>query len=146
MARLFVAWVRDVVAAIESHRQSIPYKDAKRRSGASYGQHGLTPQEERDRKDFKEAEKNLHWALGLQAQLYASKGKGSTKGTGKRKPNKGRGKHEHGAAEHAPKSWKQMSYSEQWWLKDLWNGSLNRQVDETKARHGGRVQAGRFCM
>ena len=139
VGRRFVAWVRDVVAAIESHRQSTPYKEPKRRSGASYGQHGLTPQEVRDRADRHAAVRNYHWTLQLQAQFYASKGKGPTKGTGKREPSKGRGK-------IAPKFWGQMSSDERWWLHQLWNGNLKRQLDDAKARHGGRVQADRFHM
>ena len=73
--------------------------------------------------------------MGLQSQLFASKGKGTGKAKGK-----GRG----GAAEHAPRAWADMSWGEQWWLQKLWNGNLKRRMREAEQRHGGRVQAQPF--
>ena len=65
----------------------------------------------------------------LEAQLIASKGKG--KGKNKRQ---------------TPKTWWDMTRSEQWWLEELWSGQLHKQLAEAKKNHGGRVQADRFSL
>ena len=74
-ASRFVNWVRAVVSAIESQRQSTDYQEALRKSGASYGEHRLTEAEVCARNNRRKTESNYFLTVKLDRQLKASKGK-----------------------------------------------------------------------
>ncbi len=135
VARHFAIWVQSVMKSIHAHNQDPATVEARERSGSSYRQHGLTAEHPRARKQRRDARRDYDWPMSLQSQLAASKGTGTGKAKGK-----GRG----GAAENAPRAWADMSWGEQWWLGELWNGNLKRKVQEAEQLHGGRVQAHRF--
>ena len=99
--------------------------EAQIRSGLAFGMHGLTRQEEWDRQARSTARKNYYQTVDLYNQYKASKGKG-----------KGKGK---------PKSWGEMSRSEKWWLEELWEGRLRKQMDEAEGKCH-RIQAPRFFL
>ena len=100
---------------------------AKKRSGTEWGEHGLTDQEEEDRKARSQARANYYWTENLHHQLNASKGKGHHR--------KGKGKGKHGATEQVvPKSWDEMTGTEQWYLYELENGNLWDKMKEAEAK------------
>ena len=114
------------------HKKNIKIAEARERSGKSKGKHGLTPEQEQNRKERNDARRNYFWALELKRELEASKDRG--KGKGKR-----------GAAEHAskgkgkgkpvaPRGWWQMSPGERWWLKELRPGKLREEVVRAAAK------------
>jgi hypothetical protein len=127
VARYFTKWVHDVVRAIRDHKKREKYQEAKLRSGAKWGEHGLTRQQVEDREARRLARANFHWTMKLHHQLNAFKGKGSQR--------KGKGKGKHGATEHVvAKSWDEMTGIEQWYLYELWNGTLWDKMKEAEAK------------
>ena len=48
-----------------------------------------------------------------------------------------------GATEHdvRPVPWEHMSGADQWWLRRLWDGDLQAEVDRSRTAHGGTGQA-----
>ena len=79
-----------------------------------------------DREERRDARCNYYRTVNLENQLHASKGKGKGKSSG-----------------HSVKAWADMSPSEQWWLRDLWNGRLLNAMKEAEAKCH-RVQAPPF--
>ena len=49
-------------------------------------------------------------------------------------------------SEYKQSNWWNMSWSDRWYLEELWNGNLQRQLEEAEARHGGAVQAPPFVL
>jgi hypothetical protein len=138
VAKHFTTWVHDVVRAIRKHKEDPKYLQAKKRSGTKWGEHGLTAQQEKDRKARNQARATYHWTQKLHQQLNASKGKGR-QGTGK-------GKGKHGATEQVvPKSWDDITQTEQWYLHELWNDNLWQKMTEAEAKMHA-VQAAPFSM
>ena len=97
---------------------------------------GLSIEQERRRRERDDARRNYDYALGLEQQLAAGKGRAKSVGKGRK-----------GAPEHVvPRTWQEMSYSDHCWLRELWNGNLGKRKTEAERRHGGRVQARPFMM
>ena len=130
VARQLVRWIRQVMHAIESHKNAPATVVARTRSGPSKGKHGLTDEEENDRREREEARRNYFMTVELNSRLLASKGKGEGKG-------------ERGAAEHAPKTWREMTDDERWWLEELWSGRLKRRKERAEGKMQ-KIEAGDF--
>ena len=135
VAQNFATWIAAVMRSIASHKNDAATMEARARSGSAYGQHGLTPQQIQDRKERDDARRNYHWAVELNTRLLVSKGKST-----------GKGKRQTAAPEPTPKSWRDMTGAEQWWLYELWNGNLASIKKEAERKHGGKVQAKDFTM
>ena len=123
IAKHFASWTRRLARAVTRHKQDPETVEARVRSGAAPGKHGLTPEQQADRAARRKARSDYYQTVDLLNQLKASKGKGKGK-KGKR-------------------SWDQMSDPERWWLQQLWSGSLRRVLDAAEAKCH-RVQAGPF--
>ena len=117
VATHFARWTRRLARAVYRHKEDKATVEARVRSGNTYGTHGLTAEEEQNRRERYQARRNYRLTQELERRLEASKGKGQGKGQGKTK---------RGASEHTPepKSWEDMSAFERWWLAELWNGNL----------------------
>ena len=99
--------------------------EARRRSGQSKGQHGLTQEEAVHRQERDCARKDLHLTKQLAKQLQP------------RRRGKGKG----GGRETIPaKTWWDLTRSQQWWLEQLWSGELQKRV-EAAEKNMHRVQA-----
>ena len=140
IAQNFAKWIQRVARAVTRHKKDIDTEEARRKSG-SYGKHGLTDEEARVRQERLKARQNYYWALGLDSQLRASKGKGKsgaaehTGGTGSSREDK-----------HViPKAWAVMSGNERWWMKELWSGNLSSQMRHAE-RKCYRVLAKTFIV
>ena len=145
VAKHFASWTRQLARAVLRHKQDRATVEARRRSGDTYGKHGLTAQEEQDRKEREQARRNYYLTQDLDKRLQASKGKGQ--GKGKAKTKRGASEHTRGASEDMiePKSWEEMSKSERSWLDAYWNGNLKRAMMHADAKCH-KVQAGRFLI
>ena len=75
----FLTWLQTVSIAIENHKKHHATEEARRRSGSKKWQHGLTWQEQADRRQRQRARSNLNWTRNLEAELMASPGKGKKK-------------------------------------------------------------------
>ena len=133
----FLKWLQKVFDAIAKHKNDIPTEEARRRSGFKKWHHGLTRQEEADRRERKQARSDFQWTRTLDAEFMAGKGKGKTKA----QQNKRKGKGTKGK----PREWDDFNSTEQWWLKQLWNGNLKRRMQEAEAKMRP-VQARTFQM
>ena len=127
VAKNFAAWVRRLARALAREKEDSDYQDARRKSGGSYGKHGLTPEEVQLRKSREQARKNLAWAKHLQAQLNASKGKGKHKSGATEHTRKGKGK------KVLARSWHEFSLDEQSLLEELRSGRLEEKKRKTEA-------------
>ena len=142
----FASWTRRLARAVHRHKHDEATVEARARSGNTYRKHGLTQEQEQDRKDRAEARRNYYMTADLEKRLLASKGKGQGKGKDKTK----RGASEHtarGASEHTllPKTWHDMSRSERRWLQDYWNGNLWHALRRAESKCH-RVQAAPFSI
>ena len=72
VAHKFIGWLERVMVAIAEHKEHPQTKDARRRSGGSKGQHGLTPEEEANRTARALARKHYFGAKELWRQLQAN--------------------------------------------------------------------------
>ena len=115
VAKHFSSWTRRLARAVTRHKTDPATQEARIRS-----QHGLTPQQERNRAARAKARADYYQTVDLNNQLKASKGKG--KCTEKKK------------------SWSKLSWNERWWLKEYWRGRLRTALDEAEGRCH-RVQA-----
>ena len=133
VATHFASWTRRLARSVARHKAHPLTDEARIRSGATVGKHGLTPQQVIDREQRRVARQNYYWAVHLANMLKASKGKGKGKGRG--------------AAEHSvqPKAWEDMSRNERWWLYEYWHGHLRKTMQDTQAKCH-RVQAPRFTV
>ena len=120
----FAKWTQKVARAVTRHKNDADPQEARRRSGPSYGKHGLSAEEEQRREERQHARANYYWTLELNRHLQASRGKEQSgaavhtdvTGAGRKAQQKGKSV--------TPKPWSQMSRNEQWWLQDLWSESL----------------------
>ena len=137
VAMNFASWTRRLARAVHRHKHDEATVEARVRSGTTYGKHGLTQEQEQDRKNRAEARRNYWMTKDLEMQLLASKGKGrgKSKNTARR------------ASEHTlrPKRWHDMSESERWWLEEYWNGNLWRAMRRAEAKCH-MVEAGPFSI
>ena len=115
-------WAQRIVRARLAHQEDPKTKEAQRRSGAHRrGEHGLTPEELRNRKARDKARRDYHWALSLKRS--ARKGKSL--------PPRG--------------PFHKRKYHEQWWLNQLQSGRLKEELDRAK-RLCEEVQAKDFYV
>ena len=119
VAANFASWTHRLARAVTRHKHDEATREAQVRSGKTHGKHGLTPAQEKDRKDRDEARKNYFLTHELHKRLQASKGKGEGKGKGK------------GVV---PKPWHEMSINERWWLEQYWNGNLLKEKQQAEAK------------
>jgi hypothetical protein len=144
IATHFASWTRRLARSVANHKANPQTEEARIRSGTSKGKHGLNPQQMHDREERRDARCNYYRTVLLENKLHASKGKAK---------GKGRGATEHSVQPSRnwlrigptaeSKAWADMSQSERWWLKELWNGHLLNTMKETEAKCH-RVQAPRF--
>ncbi len=116
VATHFVQWCRRIACAMRQHKERGSTREARNRSGAAYGKHGLTPEQVQFRQERAHARSDLDWGRRLHDSLDLSKGK---------RP-KGKGKGVPGASEHmliARPYWQMTTY-DKWYLAELWNGNL----------------------
>ena len=113
VAKNFAKWTQRLARAVTRHKNEAETVEARRRSGSSFGKHGLTAEEERNRKERQDARVNYGWTVGLNRQIQAIKGKGKGKG------KSGAGEHAHGttAKGKGGKKGKPVTpkLNEQWW-------------------------------
>ena len=133
--------------AIKRHGDEPETKEARRRSGQSHGKHGLTNDEERRRDERVNARRNYYWAVELEQQLQASKGKGKSGATehtgGTRSKGAMKGKREY--KQVIPKPWEGLSCDERWWLQELWSDRLFNAMRRAEGKCP-RVQANDFVV
>ncbi len=130
VAKHFAKWCCRIARSMRHHKEHESTHEARTRSGAAYKQHGLTQQEEKLRRERAEARRNWVWARELNQRLEISDGRGP------KEKGKGKGKGIPGASEHqfVPRSWHQMSWDDQWFLTEFWNGNLHRMKNEAESR------------
>ena len=133
VATQFASWTRRLARSVARHKAHPLTDEARTRSGAAFGEHGLTPQQVHDREERRVARRNYYMTVHLANRLQASKGKGKGKGRD--------------ATAHSvqPKAWDDMSGNERWWLYQYWHGHLRRTMEEAEAKCH-RVQAPRFSV
>ena len=104
VATQFASWTRRLARSVARHKAHPLTDEARTRSGAAFGEHGLTPQQVHDREERRVARRNYYLTVHLASRLQASKGKGKGKGRD--------------ATAHSvqPKAWDDMSGNERWWL------------------------------
>ena len=134
VATYFASWARRLARAVLCHKKHPHTNEARIRSGATRGQHGLTPQQVRDRDERQTARRNYYMTVQLAIRLQPSNGKGKGK-------SKGKGTND----SVQPKAWDHMSRSDHWWLYEYWSGRLRERMDEAEAKCH-KVQAPRFRM
>ena len=78
IAKNFAKWTQRVARAITRHEDDPDAEEARRRSGQSYGKHGLSNDEEWMREDRSKSRRNYNQTVELGQQLQASKGKGKS--------------------------------------------------------------------
>ena len=150
VATELVSWIRKVTLALEAHKKDPATVEATRRSGASRGMHGLTPDELYLRTERDRARRNFHQTRALNDRLNASKGRGG-KGKGKEGKGKGKGKGEgkgKGKGKGEPKTWDEMTRDERWWILEFRNGNLWHAMKDAESQYleasGGAIEAGDF--
>ena len=119
-------WTQRVARALTLHMNDADTKEARRRSGSSHGKHGLSPEEEQNRRERQYRRDNYYWAVELNRQFEASGGKGKNRKSVRQK-----------IAE--------MPYNERWYLENLWSGRL---LSEMRRAEGKcfKVQAKDFVV
>jgi hypothetical protein len=75
VAKNFAKWTQRVARAITRHKSAPDTVEARRKSGQSYGKHGLSNEEERTRDERDKARRDYYSTLDLQKQLKDSKRK-----------------------------------------------------------------------
>ena len=75
VAKNFAKWTQRVAGAITRHKSATDTIEARRKSGQSYGKHGLSNEEERTRDERDKARRDYYSTLDLQKQLKDSKRK-----------------------------------------------------------------------
>ena len=71
VGRCFCGWLRSVLNAIDKDKKEDETVQARRRSGNTSGQHGLTPQEEADRTERHRARRDLYLTIELSKEYKA---------------------------------------------------------------------------
>ena len=128
MATHFARWTRQLARSVAYHKRHPASEEATRRSGHSFGQHGLTDQEWQDREEKRKATRDYYWGIELDAEDQAARGwrdyqpASASKGKGKSKMRSHKGK---GAAEHfrGPRRVEEMWTHEQWLVYYYKNGA-----------------------
>ena len=125
ICRRLLRWSYNLSTAIAKHIDDEETQEATRRSGGHTGHSGLTPDEEWFRDNKKWHLDNYEYALGLHQEIQNAKAykKGYGKGA---KSTKSKGK----------RIFEEMSYEEQWWLRDFWSGRLLQNKEEAAANAG----------
>ena len=123
-----------IIRARKLHQENAETKEARRRSGDDTGKHGLIQEEMRNRDARKKARIDYYWTKDLDSQVRAFNGKGKdhAKGQGQAK-----------GKSCPPKAYNEMSHSEQWWLRELWSGRLQAELERANELCS-RVQAPDF--
>ena len=129
VATHFASWTRQLARATRRHKSNPQTEAARIRSGSSFGQHGLTPQQEHDRTARAYARSNYYTTVQLLRRLRT----GGLEGKG--------------AADHLvhPKTWDELSREEHWWIDQYYNGNLLRAMLEAQSKCC-KVQAPRFSV
>ena len=139
VARSFVRWAKQLVQSMAQHKNDPATIEQRRRTGTEKYKHGLTADEEANRKQLKRARRHYYETMELQEQYDAAE------------QQRRRGASEHAPGYHAsgrpivPKSWEQMSDNEHWWLEQLWSGELKKRMRLAEQKCP-RVQANDFRM
>ena len=71
VGKCFCGWLRSVLNAIDKHKKEDETEQARRRSGYTRGQHGLTPQEQADRTERSLARRDLYLTIELSKEYQA---------------------------------------------------------------------------
>ena len=127
VAKNFAKWTQRVARAVTRHKNDADTQEARRRSGLSFGKHGLSA-EEKNRKERHDARANYYWAMDLNRQLLADEGEGHKKSTSV-----------------TPKPWSDMSRNDRWYLKAFWSGSLLAEMRRAEGKCS-KVQAKDFVV
>ena len=128
VAKNFTKWTHKLARAVTLHKNDADTQEARRRSGSSFGKHGLSAEEEKNRKERHDARTNYYWAMDLNRQLLAYEGEGHKKSTSV-----------------TPKPWSDMSRNDRWYLKALWSGSLLAEMRRAEGKCS-KVQAKDFFV
>ena len=99
-------------------------------AGIQRGQSGLTAEEAAARRWRAEAESNYKWTVHVAEQL------------GERRPQKTGW----AGAHYGTRTWRDLSWGEQWWMQQLRSGALMRELHAAQEAHGGRVEAPPFAI
>ena len=129
VAQHFASWTQRLARSLRKHKEAPNTVEARRRSGDTKWQHGLTAGELQRRKERKHARQNYHWAKHLERRLIASKGNGKGYALNNMKPQ----------------SKAKMSPSDRWYLNALWEGELEAAKLRAESRCQ-RVQADDFVL
>ena len=135
VAKNFAKWTQRVARAVTRHKNDADTEEARRRSGSSYGKHGLSAEEIHSRWERQRARRNYYWTMELNRQLEASKPISLEASRKRRKKGES----------VTPKSWSQMTRDERWWLNELWSGSLLTQLRRAEGKCY-KVQAKDFVV
>ena len=132
VAKNFAKWTQKVARAVTRHKTDPDTQEARRRSGSSYGKHGLSEEEVRRRRERDRARTNYYWTMELARQLEAAEHPWGTR-AGKK------------AQSITPKPWSQMSRDERDWLHALWSGELQAEMRRAEGKCS-KVQAKDFVV
>ena len=124
IASNFGQWAQRIIRARKHHQENAETMEARRRSGGDTGKHGLIQEEMRNRDARKKARIDYYWTKNLDNQVRAFSGQAK----GKSCP---------------PKAYNEMSHIEQWWLRQLWSGRLQAELERANELCS-RVQAPDF--
>ena len=75
VATHFAQWTRQLARAVAYHKRHPAAEEARRCSGRSYGQHGLTYQQWRDREDKRKATRDYYHTIDFRVEDQAAKGR-----------------------------------------------------------------------
>ena len=135
VAKNFAKWTQRVARAVTRHKNDADTQEARRRSGSSYGKHGLSAEEEHSRWERQRARRNYYWTMELNRQLEASRPISLEPSRKRRKTDES----------VTPKSWSELTRDEQRWLHELWSGSLLAQMRRAESKCY-KVQAKEFVV
>ena len=127
VVKFFASWVRRVARGVRNHQNDEKTITAKRQSGNTWGQHGLTPEEETLRECRSRARENYYWAVRMDRRLD----------TPKRKAAKSSNSNDTLTREVDPIAWEDLSGADQWWMHEFWKGNLQRQKEKAESKYRG---------
>ena len=122
----FINWILKVVKTIDNHKNDPTVQEQRRRSGEKKHSSGLREDKKKLKAARTQARSNFSYGAELNRRLELYEGKGKGKGKGKR--------------DHLlwPVAWHELSRNEQWFVRELRNGSLKKAKEVAEEKHHPR--------
>ena len=119
----FIDWLLKVVKAIDKHKHDATLEDHRRRSGYGLHKHGLNLHELHLRQQRDAARSAYEYGADLNRAIEMYKGTGKSAGKGKRDRL------------IDPQALQTMTYNDQWYVCEFWNGNLRQEKEAASKRY-----------